>query len=234
LFYVEETLKVCVDKTISGKDPYSEPRSRMAVIRGKRWEPGQTLRVKFLSGNPQIKEKVQDKAKYWLNYANVKFDFVSDGDAEIRIDFKKDGSWSYIGIDAKDIPQSEPTMNFGWLEETPLEDDAEYSRVVKHEFGHALGAIHEHQNPAANIPWNKPAVYEYYMGPPNNWSKEDVDHNLFDRYSQNITNFTRFDASSIMLYPVPKQFTTNNIAIGGRNTDPSETDKEFMRTQYAV
>jgi hypothetical protein len=51
-------------------------------------------------------------------------------------------------------------MNYGWLlANTP---DQEYSRVVLHEFGHALGAIHEHQHPAAGIPWDKPKVYEYY------------------------------------------------------------------------
>jgi len=39
----------------------------------------------------------------------------------------------------------EPTMNYGWLKDDT--DDVEYRRVVIHEFGHALGAIHEHQNP---------------------------------------------------------------------------------------
>lgn len=51
-------------------------------------------------------------------------------------------------------------MNYGWL--YPDTPDQEYSRVVLHEFGHALGAIHEHQHPEAAIPWDKPKVYEYY------------------------------------------------------------------------
>ena len=70
-----------------------------------------------------------------------------------------------------DIPQNEPTMNYGWL--APDNDDEEGPRVVTHEFGHALGCIHEHQNPPGLI-WNKRVVYEYYMKPPNNWTKEEV------------------------------------------------------------
>jgi hypothetical protein len=85
-----------------------------------------------------------------------------------------------VGTDALSIPRSEPTMNFGWL--TPESDDDEFSRVVTHEFGHALGAVHEHQNPAAEIPWDKPKVYDYYAGAPNFWTKEQVEINLFQRY----------------------------------------------------
>ncbi len=47
----------------------------------------------------------------------------------------------------------------GWLE--PDTPNDEYRRVVLHEFGHALGGIHEHQSPASGvIPWDKPKVYE--------------------------------------------------------------------------
>ena len=230
---MEKQLRVCVDKTIKGKDPYkafTDPQGGMAVLKAKRWDPGQTLRIKFLGGTPTMQQKVQEKAKDWLNYGNIKFEFISDGDADIRIDFQPDGSWSYIGNDAKDIPQNESTMNYGWLDDDT--DDTEYSRVVKHEFGHALGAIHEHQNPQANIPWNKPKVYEYFMGPPNNWSKEDVDHNLFERYSQTITNSTKFDERSIMIYHIAAEFTLDNVEIGAGVNDLSDTDKEFMKTQY--
>ncbi len=226
-----EPIKVCIDKVIKNKgDPYDDPRGSMAVIRNKRWNPGQTLSVRFLGGDPVVQDKVKKMARDWENYANIKFDFISDGDADIRIAFEEDGSWSYIGRDATDIPQNEPTMNFGWLKQGTL--DEEYSRVVKHEFGHALGAIHEHQNPAGNIPWDKDAVYRYYMGPPNNWPKEEVDQNLFRRYNKNITNYTKLDPQSIMLYPIPAEFTTNHQAIGSNNKDISEQDKTFIGEQY--
>jgi serralysin len=225
-------IKVCIDKVVKKKgDPYEiDPTKEMVLIKSKRWAPGQTLRVRFLGGEPEIKRKVQQKAKDWENYANIKFDFVSDGNADIRIAFEPDGSWSYMGNDATDIPQNEPTMNFGWLDADTTDD--EYSRVVKHEFGHALGCLHEHQNPSGSIPWDKEAVYKYYMGPPNNWTKEDVDHNLFARYNKNITNFTNLDPTSIMLYPIPAEFTTNRKAIGGRNSDLSQQDKTFIKEQY--
>ncbi len=52
-------------------------------------------------------------------------------------------------------------MNFGWFDDsTP---DNEFSRTVIHEFGHALGCVHEHSSPAATIPWNRDAVYAYYL-----------------------------------------------------------------------
>ena len=237
-------IKVFIDKTLNGKEPIryvrknkedvsrlaNEPAKKMAVVREKLWDIGANIRIKFMNGEHSVQQKVKNYATQWMNYANLNLIFVEDGDAEIRIAFEPDGSWSYIGRDALEIPQNEPTMNYGWL--TPESPEEEYSRVVLHEFGHALGAIHEHQNPQAGIPWNKEAVYNYYMGPPNNWPREQVDNNLFRRYSENITNFTNFDSNSIMLYPIPAEFTTNGVAIGGRNSQLSQLDKQFMEQQY--
>jgi serralysin len=235
---------VCIDKVIIGKEPSKylstaedtatrnlDAPVRLAVVRDKLWDVGATVRVKFLEGDAVVQSKVRSFATQWMKYANIKIEFVEDGNAEVRIAFdENDGSWSFIGRDALDIPQDESSMNYGWL--TPETEDTEYSRVVLHEFGHSLGAIHEHQNPAAGIPWNKEAVYEYYMGPPNNWTKDDVDNNLFRRYSKTITNFTNFDDGSIMLYPIPAEFTTTGIAIGGNNSILSDLDKNFMQQQY--
>jgi serralysin len=47
------------------------------------------------------------------------------------------------------ILDPKPTMNYGWM--TPDSSDDEVHRVVAHEFGHALGLIHEHQNPDTPI-----------------------------------------------------------------------------------
>jgi len=91
--------------------------------------------------------------------------------------------------------------------------------------------IHEHQNPAAQgqIPWDKPKVYEYYAQ--QGWSKEDVDFNIFEVYSEDSTNHTAFDPTSIMEYAIPDSLTIGSYAIGW-NTEFSATDRDFMRRQY--
>jgi hypothetical protein len=203
---------------------------RVALETGKRWKNGRTLRVAFLDGEEPVKQKVRQRAAEWCQYANLKFEFAPGREGEIRISFKEKGSsWSYIGTDALTVPAGEPTMNYGWL--TPDTQDDEYSRVVLHEFGHALGCIHEHQNPTVEIPWDKEAVYRYYAGPPNRWSRSVVDHNLFEKYSRESTQFSQFDPHSIMLYAVSNDLTVGDWEVGW-NTTLSPTDKEFIGTQY--
>lgn len=201
----------------------------LAALTGKLWQPGRSLRVRFLDGDPTIQQRIEPFAQEWSKVANIQFVFGADPNAEIRISFRQPGSWSYIGTDALTIPKNQPTMNFGWL--TPATTAEEYSRVVIHEFGHALGCIHEHQNPATDIPWNKAAVYDYYAGPPNNWTKEQVDTNLFTRYSADITQFSAFDPASIMLYPIPNEFTVGDFEVGW-NRVLSATDKRYIATLY--
>src|SRR5258705_7919119 len=56
-----------------------------AVLTGKKWKPGRTLRVRHLDGEPSIHAKVEEYAKQWEKFANIKFAFVANGDADIRI-----------------------------------------------------------------------------------------------------------------------------------------------------
>jgi hypothetical protein len=205
-------------------------RVRAAVEKLKLWDNGRTLRVLFMDGDTSVKTKVADIAKEWEPVANLKLDFVTSGAAEIRISFLEKGfSWSTVGTDALTVPRTESTMNYGWLE--PNTQLREYQRVVRHEFGHALGMIHEHQNPDAQgkIPWDRPKVYAYYAQ--QGWAQADVDSNIFAVYDEDDTNFTTFDPTSIMQYAVPDSLTVGSFAIGW-NTELSETDRDFMRKQY--
>lgn len=205
----------------------------LALVRGKTHKVGAVLKVKFLNGTDKQKMGVKTEAKEWENYANVKFNFISSGNADIRIAFKwkgDTGSWSYIGTDIFNIPQNQPTMNFGWLKEDGSNKE-DYRRVVKHEFCHALGAIHEHQNPSVSIPWDVPKVYKYYQGPPNYWTKEEVDNNIFEKYSITRTQYSQFDKDSIMLYSIPNSLTIGDYEVGF-NSVISETDKDYMGTIY--
>ncbi len=203
---------------------------QIAALTGKLWKPGRVLRVRFLDGDPRIADRCIPLAKTWEKYANLKFEFGSDPNAEIRVSFKYRGSWSFVGTDCLAVPQDEPTVNFGWLDSDTPQD--EYARVVVHEFGHTLAMIHEHQNPSATIPWNKKAVYDYYQGAPNYWTHEQVDINVFTRYSADLTKFSEYDPASIMLYPIPAQFLTDPSFEVGWNKVPSETDKKYAGILY--
>lgn len=204
-------------------------RFRMALDTAKEWPPGRTLRVRFMDGDEPVQSKVADHARRWGEHANITFEFGNDPQAEIRISFRHPGSWSFLGTDAFGVEADQPTMNFGWLH--PGTPDEDYARVVLHEFGHALACIHEHQNPEAAIPWDRESVYAYYAGAPNFWSRDDVDQNLFEPYSRDRTQFTRFDRASIMLYPIPEQHTLGDYSVG-LNNDLSETDRTFIGTIY--
>jgi hypothetical protein len=168
-----------------------------------------------------------------MAYSAIKFVFDNAESAEIRISFEPGASWSFLGTDVLDptLGHDDPTMNFGWL--TPATANDELQRVVLHEFGHALGLVHEHQSPSAEIPWNHEAVYAYFAGPPNYWSTAEVDHNIFQRYQHDQTNFTAFDPTSIMLYPIPPEFTDGKLTVGWNRT-LSATDREFIGQLYPL
>ena len=209
-----------------------DARFSATILTGKKWENGRTLKIAFSKAFPApVLEKVKQRFRTIEGFVNLTFVFVEDwGSADIRVaNDLGGGSWSFIGTDNKTIDRSKPTMNFGWLE--PKTADSEYDRTVIHEAFHMLGMPHEHQHPRNGIPWDKPKVYEYYMGPPNNWSKAQIDHNLFEKYSETVTQFTEFDRGSIMLYPIPNELTIGDFWVG-RNTKPSARDIAFLAEQY--
>ena len=217
-----EQIRICLDRVTAG------PGFELAVAGDKFWPPNKVLRVHFIGGTPTMRSRVEHHAKAWHPFVNIRFEFVDDPEAEIRVAFVPDGtSWSALGTDAlKKVSFPNETMNFGWLQDDS--PDEEYSRVVTHEFGHALGCIHEHQNPAVSIPWNKDAVYRYYEQT-QGWSKDKVEQNLFRQWEGAL--HSGFDKLSIMLYAVPKELTIGGFEVGW-NRELSEIDKKFISETY--
>jgi len=209
--------------------------TRMALINSKKWPTGTTLRCRFLDGSPKMQKKVTAIAKEWEKYAGIKLKFVASGDAEVRISFYADaGSWSAVGRDALNasyFPLHQPTMNYGWLRDDT--DDDEYHRVVTHEFGHALGCIHEHQSPTFSRKWNVPAVMKYFRGPPNYWSASDIKSNVLEKYSPKGITSTDFDPKSIMLYAFDAALFADGKGPTNENTNVSPKDVALIKKMYS-
>jgi hypothetical protein len=226
------TLRVCVDRVAPLDSSQELAGSRLAALRAKLWPIQQrVLHIRFLGGDPRLYGRIERLAAQWMQVANVRFVFDNAPDAVIRIAFERGASWSYIGVDALDptIRPDQPTMNFGWF--TPATPNDELQRVVLHEFGHALGLVHEHQSPNAAIPWDHDAVLRFYGGPPNFWSADQVEHNIFERYNHELANAGAFDPASIMLYPIPPEFTNGKLSVGWNRT-LSPKDREFIALLY--
>ncbi len=199
----------------------------------KMWNPGQTITV-YLNpnnGSEFIREKVRFYARQWEAIANIKFNFVNSfADAQIKVQFSNDKkNWSWIGRDVLSNPLRLYTMHFGSLVDNAKE--FAFQRIILHEFGHALGFIHEHQSPANGIQWDKEKVYTYFGGAPNNWTRDEVDQNLFNRYAGSSTNYSRYDSRSIMHYMIDPSLTLNGIGTSS-NTEFSPTDIAFARQVY--
>jgi serralysin len=216
-------------KNVVKKPEYMGGLAAMALVIGNEWQNGRVLTVSFIGGNKIVKERIQEHAQEWMKYANIALDFTTRRkQTDIRIAFdKNDGSWSYVGTENLTIPADEPTMNYGWLE--AKSPDEEYHRTVLHEFGHALGCIHEHSNPVGAIPWDKQKAYKFYEA--KGWSKEEVDDQVFAKYDRDLVRASKVDKKSIMMYPIPNTITRGDFEVGW-NDKLSEGDKKFIGKMY--
>lgn len=220
----ERRANVCIDRVLPRDMMRHKPtmriggRLRAISPIGKTWMNGSTLQVQFLDGSNTEKATAREQAGWWEKVANLKFDFNDAPNSEIRITFDpNDGAWSFVGTDCRNIPLGEATMNLGFLD----------GGTAAHEFGHAVGLAHEHQNPAGGIQWNEQVVIDELAKSPNFWDEETTRHNVLNKYTVDQINGTDFDPDSIMLYFFPASWTLNGIGTEA-NEVLSRIDKEFI------
>jgi hypothetical protein len=196
------------------------PRIPTAPVPGKKaavadvcW-PDPVVRVGFVNpatdwGNV-IREHVKTIAPTWSQYANLTFEFVEGWTEDVTVNFEPDpengityGTFcSYLGTDCCLHSRSkEASTHLVFEPNNPSYTEDQFRRLILHEFGHALGLIHEHMRPDRPILWNQPAVCKYYRSN-FGWNWPTIRANVIDIYEKAVKDQTPFDPKSIMMYPI--------------------------------
>lgn len=248
----------------------------------QRWLPGQTLRVAFLDGDKDLHGDIAEATKEITDACNLTFDFGLEVDgnfrrwtendtkhaAEIRVSFDKKGYFSLVGIDSIDPMIGSPTERVGGrpnqaslnLGGFAVQKPATWRGTVRHEFLHAIGFHHSHQNMRgpceATFRWDddagyqptrdargafiadqngrRPGIYTFLAGFPNFWSRTKVDFNLKTEENPALV-VGPFDRQSVMLYRFPMDFYKthpNSCTPLGEGQSLSDGDKRGLQLLY--
>lgn len=206
-------------------DPQYNPRWYPISLVQSLLEPNETLDP--IEGEARDQVTYPDAVKLVLTKrvfplaSGLKFRFV-DSDGDIRIRFNNmGGSSSYVGIQSLNISPQDYTTTFGWMD----------VGTIIHEFCHALGMVHEHQNPRGNpIHWNVQAVYDW-AAQTQGWDQQTTYQNIIMRYSTDQVNGSVYDPYSIMVYAVDPKLTTDGYSVHS-NVQVSRTDCQWLTAMY--
>jgi hypothetical protein len=247
-----------------------------------RWVPGSTVRVAFLDGSDPLHADVAAATEQITDVSGLTLDFGVDDagrhrrwretdtqySAEIRVSFDLDGYWSLIGTDSTDPmvgfppddaggPPHQRSLNLGGFK---TDRPPDWRGTVRHEFLHALGFQHAHQNlrgPCENeFRWDddpgyvptqdqrgvfvpdgadrRPGIYTYLAGEPNKWPRAKVDHNLRVVFDPG-TVVGPFDRESVMLYRFDDFFyksTPSRCTPTTDGIDLSDGDRRALQLLY--
>lgn len=154
-----------------------------------------------------VKQVLQDKV---FPYVNLNFSFVDFG-GDWLIDDKWAAGGTTYGSGTKN-----PTMH--------LSNSSQF--LIIHEFGHALGLMHEMRNPRVDLTWIVSAIQQKY-------SKGNI-----DIYSQIINPLDiekvkalPFDKNSVMGYPLPGDTNEENVELKPAE-EFTDLDKKWLEMTY--
>lgn len=191
------------------------PPESITFLKSKFWPNGSRLRVAFSGGSAAVNAKVLQYASLWSKYANIDFVDVGPADAwDILVGYSQPGYWSLIGTDSPYARrQGGPSLNLQGFDSGRV-PESEWSRVVCHEFGHALGAMHEQMRPEVTARLDADACYAYFART-QGWDRAMVDAQILTPLDIGTTVFSPEDDTSIMMYAFPAEVTRDRRPIVG-------------------
>ena len=177
------------------------------------------LTIEFLDGWTFRDERnlVEKAVKDWTSESNIVPLFVSNGKSDIRVKFDdiKTGEW-HVKTENVGAPLGDRKTHWNSNEYTMyLTTDFSYATAL-HEFGHALGLVHEHLNPKflEYFKWREDTklpefgTTQFYkkIGDSTGFSSNtDIYHNLF-AIREVDEERSSFDMASVMTYYISKEF----------------------------
>jgi Astacin (Peptidase family M12A) len=215
------------------------PRAEAIQLVQNKWANGTVLRFHFLASPewdwPESQKQVVREAFSRWKAVGIGLSFIEAADpakADLLIGFAQaDGSWSWIGTDARKYRDQGRNMNFGWDLSTVWGH-----ATVLHEIGHAIGMPHEHQNPKAGLVWNEAIVYEKYAQSPNFWEPDKTFNNIIRKLSLAEISGSNWDPRSIMHYPFEPGLIDQPAPYDSEGTpanfDLSADDIRWIKTFY--
>ena len=177
------------------------------------------LTIEFLDGWTFRDERnlVEKAVRDWTSKSNIVPLFVSNGKSDIRVKFDdiKTGEW-HVKTENVGAPLGDRNTHWNSNEYTMyLATDFSYATAL-HEFGHALGLVHEHLNPKflEYFKWREDTklpefgTTQFYkkIGDSTGFSSNtDIYHNLF-AIREVDEERSSFDMASVMTYYISKEF----------------------------
>ena len=206
------------------------------ILSAKEWEKYANIKFQFVADtvrNTNIRVKL-GKGSGHNSAVGTEANFRSRSEQTMNFDtlFFADIDYYLAKLQRKGI---KPPYNLNQLaaemkEEPNRWNEKELRRVVTHEFGHAIGLLHEQSFPGA-VNWKRTdSVYNYYLQT-QGWDRAKVDFNVFEVADQFYTNGTTYDPKSIMHYSIEPWQTTDGYSLKD-NYELSQGDKTLIAALY--
>jgi hypothetical protein len=186
------------------------PTSRAVGLQDVYYKGGDRFTIE-IHGPPKFKRDVKHVLETKVfPHVNLKFEFVEqDGNCVI------DNKWAGGGV-AFNGGERNPTVK--------LSNSSQF--LIIHEFAHALGMLHEMQNPNVDLQWIIPALeMKYSSGNINIYSQ------IINPVNTKQIKALPFDQNSVMIYPLPANTNVQNVQMKPAD-EFTDYDKKWLEMTY--